>query len=289
MHDLLGHAWWMLALALSGLMIAFLVALYVAYATISGISAISGAIRHGHDRWGWWAPQLLGLFSVVAGVIAIFLPAVTALVLVIVRRVNAIAAGVFDLVTVTRSRGRLRRARSLYATGTISLVFGVLVIAWPGAGALALVWMIGAYAIFSGALLHLLTDLIRDPFGGLGRWNSGSAISIPAGFSRAFDVVDDGDALRILAELPGLSRDDVKLEVINDMLVLSGNKQIESKGEEKGCYRVERAFGQFQRAIPLRSGVDLDRVDTRFDNGVLTIRVPKAGETKQTAKQIEIR
>jgi HSP20 family molecular chaperone IbpA len=221
-------------------------------------------------------------------VIAIFLPAITALVLVIVRRVSAIAAGVFDLVTVTRSRGRLRRARSLYATGTISLVFGVLVIAWPGAGALALVWMIGAYAIFSGALLHLLTDLIRDPFGGLGRWNSGSAISIPAGFSRAFDVVDDGDALRILAELPGPSRDDVKLEVIDDMLVLSDNKQID-KGEEKGCYRLERAFGQFQRAISLRSGVDFDRVDTHFDNGVLTLRVPEAGETRQTAKQIEIR
>lgn len=185
MHDLLGHAWWMLALALPGLTLTFLVALYAAYAIISGISAISGAIRHRHDTSGWWAPLLLGLFSVVASVSAIFLPAITALVLVIVMGVNAIAAGVFDLIAVTRL---------LYATGIISLVFGVLVIAWPGAGALALVWMIGAYAIFRGALLHLLTDLIRDPFGGLGRWNSGSAISIPAGFSRAIDVVDDGDA-----------------------------------------------------------------------------------------------
>ncbi|MFM0204077.1 DUF308 domain-containing protein [Paraburkholderia fungorum] len=212
MHDLLGHAWWMLALALPGFTLAFLVALYAPYAIISGVSAISGAIRHGHDTRGWWAPLLLGLFNVVAGVIAIFLPAITALVLVIVRRVNAIAAGVFDLVTVTRARGRLRRARLLYATGTISPVFGVLVIAWPGVGALALVWMIGAHAIFSDALLHLLTDLIRDPFGGLGRWNSDSAISIPAGFSRAFDVVDDGAALRIVAELPDLGHDDVKLD-----------------------------------------------------------------------------
>lgn len=62
---------------------------------------------------------------------------------------------------VIRSRGRLRRARLLYATGTISLVFGVLVIAWPGAGVLALVWMISAHAIFSGALLQMLTGLIR--------------------------------------------------------------------------------------------------------------------------------
>jgi hypothetical protein len=63
--------------------------------------------------------------------------------------------------TVTRTLGRLRRARLLYATGTISLVFGVLVIAWPGAGALALVWIISAHAIFSGALLQMLTVLIR--------------------------------------------------------------------------------------------------------------------------------
>jgi uncharacterized membrane protein HdeD (DUF308 family) len=169
MHDLLGHAWWMLALrgaagfifgvlalVLPGLTLTFLVALYAAYAIISGISAISGAIRHRHDSSGWWAPLLLGLFSVVAGVIAIFLPAITALVLVIVMGVNAIATGVFDLITVFRLRGRLRRAWLLYATGAISLVFGVLVIAWPGAGALALVWMIGGYAIFSGALLLVL-------------------------------------------------------------------------------------------------------------------------------------
>jgi uncharacterized membrane protein HdeD (DUF308 family) len=112
MHDLLGHAWRMLALVLPGLTLAFPVALYAAYAIISGISgigAIGGAIRHGHDTWGRWGPLLLGLFSVAAGVIAIFLPAITALMLVIVRRVNAIAAGVFDLVTVTWSRSRPRR------------------------------------------------------------------------------------------------------------------------------------------------------------------------------------
>jgi HSP20 family protein len=102
-------------------------------------------------------------------------------------------------------------------------------------------------------------------------------------------VVDDGDALRVVAELPGLSRNDVKLEVVENMLLLSGNKQIESKGEEKGCYRVERAFGQFQRAIPLPVGVDPDRAEARFENGVLTVRVPKAEQAKQTTKQIQIK
>ncbi|SOE87231.1 Uncharacterized membrane protein HdeD, DUF308 family [Burkholderia sp. YR290] len=185
MHDLLGHASWMLPLALPGLTLTFVAALYAAYAIISDISTISGLTRHRHDRSDWRMPLLLGWFSVVAGLIAIFLPAINALVLVIVTGVNAIAAGVFDLIAVPRL---------LYVTGVISLGFGVLVIAWPGAGAFALVWMIGAYIIFRGALLYLLADLVRDPFGGLSYWNTGSAVSIPPGFSRAFDVLDDGDA-----------------------------------------------------------------------------------------------
>lgn len=136
---------------------------------------------------------------------------------------------------------------------------------------------------------QLFTDLIRDPFGGLGPLEQWFGDFSPSRFQPRLDVVDDADALRIVAELPGLSRDDVKLEVIEDMLVLSGNKQIESKGEEKGCYRVERAFGQFQRAIPLPAGVDPDRAEARFENGVLTVRVPKAEQPKQTTKQIQIK
>jgi uncharacterized membrane protein HdeD (DUF308 family) len=166
MHNLLGHAWWMLALrgaagftfgvlalALPGLTLTFLVALYAAYAIVGGVGAISGAVRHRRDTPGWWAPLLLGLCSVAAGVIAILLPTITALVLVVVMGVNAIATGVFDLITAFRLRVHIRGPWSLHLSGILSLVFGALVLAWPGAGALALVWMVGAYAIFTGALL----------------------------------------------------------------------------------------------------------------------------------------
>jgi HSP20 family protein len=136
---------------------------------------------------------------------------------------------------------------------------------------------------------QLFTDLIRDPFGGLGPLEQWFGDFSPSRFQPRIDVVDDGDALRIVAELPGLSRDDVKLEVVENMLLLSGNKQIESKGEEKGCYRVERAFGQFQRAVPLPAGVDPDRAEARFENGVLTVRMPKAEQAQQTTKQIQIK
>jgi HSP20 family protein len=136
---------------------------------------------------------------------------------------------------------------------------------------------------------RLFTDLVRDPFGGLGPLEQWFGDFSPNRFQPRIDVVDDGDALRIVAELPGLGRDDVKLEVAENMLLLSGNKQIESKSDEKGCYRVERAFGQFQRAIPLPAGVDPDRAEARFVNGVLTVRMPKAEQAQQATKQIEIK
>ncbi|WP_235679945.1 Hsp20/alpha crystallin family protein [Cupriavidus necator] len=73
------------------------------------------------------------------------------------------------------------------------------------------------------------------------------------------------------------------------MLVLTGEKSIESKSDEKGCYRVERAFGQFQRAIPLPSGVDLERAEANFENGMLTVRLPKAAKEAAATRHIEIK
>jgi HSP20 family protein len=137
--------------------------------------------------------------------------------------------------------------------------------------------------------LHLLADLIRDPFGGLGPLGNWFGDFSPSQFQPRVDVTDDGDALRIVAELPGLTRDDVELEVIEDMLVLSGDKRIESNSDEKGCYRVERVFGHFQRAIPLPAGIDLERVEATFANGVLTVRVPKTGAEAAAKRRIEIK
>jgi HSP20 family protein len=122
--------------------------------------------------------------------------------------------------------------------------------------------------------------------GPLGNWFGDFS---PSRFLPRLDVIDDGDALRIVAELPGLSREDVELEVVEDMLVLTGEKRIESKSDEKGCYRVERAFGQFQRAIPLPSGVDLERAEANFENGMLTVRVPKAAKEPAATRRIEIK
>jgi HSP20 family protein len=137
--------------------------------------------------------------------------------------------------------------------------------------------------------IHLFAELIRDPFGGRGPLGSWFGDFSASEFQPRIDVTDEGDALRIVAELPGMTRDDVELEVMEDMLIISGDKRFESTSEEQGCYRVERSFGHFQRAVPLPTGIDLERAEARFENGVLTLRVPKAVGQPAAKRRIEIK
>src|SRR4051794_2305129 len=94
---------------------------------------------------------------------------------------------------------------------------------------------------------RMMQELVRDPITGsapLERWFGDYSPSL---FQPRLDVADEGEALRISAELPGMERKDVEILVEDDALVLRGEKKHESQKEEQGVYRVERAFGSFQR------------------------------------------
>jgi uncharacterized membrane protein HdeD (DUF308 family) len=175
MDELLGRAWWMLALRgaagiLFGLLALFwpgltlllLVAMFAAHALIGGIAAVSAAIRHRSMRTDWWIPLLLGLCTIAAGLIAVAAPGVTALVLIAVMGANAIVTGVLDLIAAVRLKRRGRTEWLLFFIGILSVLFGIFVLVVPGAGALALVWMIGTYAIVTGALLLVLGLVARN-------------------------------------------------------------------------------------------------------------------------------
>jgi uncharacterized membrane protein HdeD (DUF308 family) len=99
---------------------------------------------------------LLGLCSVAAGVIAVLAPGITALVLIAVMGANAIVTGAFDLIAAVRLSRSGRNEWLLFFIGFLSVVFGVVVLVYPGAGALALVWMISGYALITGVLLIAL-------------------------------------------------------------------------------------------------------------------------------------
>lgn len=137
--------------------------------------------------------------------------------------------------------------------------------------------------------LRLMQELLRDPFTGPNQPERWFGDFSPSMFQPRIDVVDDGEALRITAELPGMTREDLEIAVEDEFLMLRGEKKLESKNEEKGCYHLERAFGSFQRIIPLPDGVDLDRVEARFDKGVLTLRLPKSTTQKSSTRRIEIK
>lgn len=166
MEDLISRTWWVLALqgacALAfgilallwpDITLLWLVALFAAYALIAGVMTVVGVVRNRRREEYWWLLLLLGLSSIAAGVIAVLHPDLTALVLVLLMGANALVNGVLHIALAIQLRKVIRGEWLMVAAGIVSIVFGILVFLFPGAGALALVWLISAYAILIGILL----------------------------------------------------------------------------------------------------------------------------------------
>jgi HSP20 family protein len=115
----------------------------------------------------------------------------------------------------------------------------------------------------------------RAPNGGSRRW-------IPA-----MDLVETEDHLVLRGDLPGMSEDDVNIEIKDGVLTVSGERKAESEEKREGYHRIERAFGSFSRSLNLPQGIDPEKVDAHFDNGVLEVRIPKPAEAKPTRVQID--
>jgi HSP20 family protein len=92
--------------------------------------------------------------------------------------------------------------------------------------------------------------------------------------------VETGDHFVLRADLPGLSEEDVKIEVEDNVLTVSGERRTEHESKQEGYHRVERAFGSFSRSLTLPNGVDAEAVEASFDKGVLEVRIPKPEERK---------
>jgi HSP20 family protein len=96
----------------------------------------------------------------------------------------------------------------------------------------------------------------------------------------AMDLVETEDHLVLRADLPGLSREDVELEIKDGVLTVSGERRADHEEKSEGYYRVERAFGRFSRSLTLPDGIDADSVAAEFDDGVLEVRIPKPEQRK---------
>ena len=94
------------------------------------------------------------------------------------------------------------------------------------------------------------------------------------------DLVETEDQFVLRADLPGLSEEDVNIEVEDNVLTVSGERKAEQAESKEGYHRIERAFGSFSRSLTLPEGIDADAVTANFDRGVLEVRIPKPEQRK---------
>ncbi|MCC8403306.1 Hsp20/alpha crystallin family protein [Paraburkholderia sp. MMS20-SJTN17] len=131
-------------------------------------------------------------------------------------------------------------------------------------------------------------EFLHDPFAGRGALERWFGDFSPARFQPRIDVVDEGQLLRVTAELPGMEREDLNVTVEDGALVLRGEKKQDVRSEEEGCYRLERAYGSFVRTIPMPENADPDHTLAKFENGVLTLTIPKAEPSPSAGRTIDI-
>ena len=173
--DALSRNWWAVALrgvagvlfgiatfVAPGLSLAALVLLFGAYAFVDGIFGIVSAIRRRGTSDRWWLLLLEGLVGVAVGVITLFWPGITALVLLYLIAFWALVTGVLELSVAVRLRQVITNEWLLVLVGLASIALGVLLLLFPGAGALAVVFWIGAYAFVVGILLIALGFRLRS-------------------------------------------------------------------------------------------------------------------------------
>jgi uncharacterized membrane protein HdeD (DUF308 family) len=156
-----------MALAWPGLTLEVLIIFFGAYAIVEGGFNVLYAIQN-RTYPGWWVHLLEGLVSLVAGLLAFVWPGITAFVLLYVIAFWAIVTGVMEIIAAWRLRQVIAREFWLGLSGLVSLIFGVLAILFPGAGALAIVTLIAAYALIFGVMLVGLSWRLRSLRGSSG-------------------------------------------------------------------------------------------------------------------------
>jgi uncharacterized membrane protein HdeD (DUF308 family) len=156
LRGILAIAFGVLVLASPGVGAAWLILVFAIYAAADGVFALASAVTHGRARgregtgWGWWLIE--GIVSLAVAGLALARPGITLLAIVLVIAFRAIALGLFELGGAFTGRG-LDHRWLLGITGIVSILFGILLIAAPFAGALALLWAVGVYAVVFGVML----------------------------------------------------------------------------------------------------------------------------------------
>jgi HSP20 family protein len=126
-----------------------------------------------------------------------------------------------------------------------------------------------------GAVQNEMNRLFNTFFESQPQANGGGRRWMPA-----MDLVETEEDFVLRADLPGLSEDDVKIELQGNALTVSGERKAEHDGDDAGYYRLERGWGSFARSLTLPEGIDPERITARFDRGILELHIPKPEQHK---------
>jgi HSP20 family protein len=131
--------------------------------------------------------------------------------------------------------------------------------------------------------LSSLRDLLDSAF-----QLASSAPESTSGWVPALDVFEDEDRISVQVELAGMKKEDFDISLQDDMLTISGERKSESEKREGESFRSERSFGAFSRSITLPSPVKAEEVKATYEDGVLTVTLPKAEEAKPKKIQVNL-
>lgn len=129
--------------------------------------------------------------------------------------------------------------------------------------------------------LHSLRDLFDSAFA-----LAANPSEWDRGWAPAMDVTEDADKFTVQLELAGMKKEDFDITLENDTLVISGERKQESESGQGESFRSERFYGSFRRTVALPSPVQANKIQAQYQNGILSVELPKAEEAKP--KKIEV-
>jgi uncharacterized membrane protein HdeD (DUF308 family) len=175
MYNALTRKWWVLLLnglcAIAFGLLAFawpaatlfaLVILFAVYCLTDGVTAVAAAFARDEQGKAWGQMLFIGFVSIITGFVAVVWPGITALVLLTIIAIWAIVRGTFEITAAIKLRKMINNEWLLILAGAVSILFGLILLVHPGAGALALIWVIATFALVRGCLLVALSLRLRS-------------------------------------------------------------------------------------------------------------------------------
>jgi len=131
---------------------------------------------------------------------------------------------------------------------------------------------------------RMFNRLFDQSFNG---WPFGEDATLNSSWAPACDVFEDKEGIRIVAEIPGVKPEDVKISLENNTLTLRGEKKQVAEEKSEQVHRYERSFGVFERSFGLPTTVDAEKVEAAYSNGLLTVTLPKVERAKPREIQVK--